>query len=201
VTDPVRIRTLRGLSSADVAELVGGYTSGTRYDVLWSDRRDRVAFALRRVRLRTPYRKFFPHPAEELRRYRHVVRLGWSVGAYQGGRLIGLALAEPRAWNRSVWIWELGVAASHRRQGVGMRLVGELTRRARKAGFRTLVCETQTTNGPALEFYRRAGFRLEGVDVSYYSNEDLRTGEVAVFMKKRVPPARKGPSARRRTSR
>lgn len=49
-----------------------------------------------------------------------------------------------------------------------------------------MVCETQSTNGAAIEAYHRLGFRVEGVDISYYSNEDYPDGECAVFMKKRL---------------
>lgn len=204
MTDRIAVRPLKRLSAREMSRLEDGYVSDVRYEVRWSDRADRTAFSLHPVLLQTPFHKVFPHPADELARYRKVVRLGWSVGAYQGTRLVGLALAEPRAWNRSVKVWELDVAASHRRRGIGTCLVKELERKARKEGFRTIVCETQTTNGPALAFYRSAGFRIEGIDVSYYTNEDLHHGEVALFMKRRVVPRERAPRAsrepRRRTS-
>jgi ribosomal protein S18 acetylase RimI-like enzyme len=34
--------------------------------------------------------------------------------------------------------------------------------------------------------YRRLGFKVEGIDISYYSNHDYPQGEVAIFMKRRV---------------
>ncbi len=81
---------------------------------------------------------------------------------------------------------EFHVAESHRRQGIGSRLIEALAERARSDGFRILVCETQTTNELAIAFYRRLGFVLDGIDLSYYSNEDYPDGEIAVFMKKRL---------------
>ena len=30
------------------------------------------------------------------------------------------------------------------------------------------------------------GFRVEGVDISFYSNDDYPEGEIAVFMKRRL---------------
>lgn len=194
----VHIRKLTRLSHVDVVSLVGGYRSDARYVVKVSERRERVKFTLQRTR--TPYAKTFPHPAKETAKYREVVRMGWSLGAFEGPDLVGLALAEPLPWNRSVRVWELGVAPTHRKRGIGRRLVEELSRRAREAGYRVLVCETQTTNAPAIDFYRAAGFHLEGVDLSYYSNEDLRRGEVAIFMKKRIPGRRMRRAPRPRTS-
>ncbi len=181
-----------------------GYTAEERYELEAAEERDRFAFTLRRVRLSTPFRKRFHHDAEDARRYREVVRLGWSLGAYDGDRLVGLALAEPRAWNRSVWVWELAVARPFRRRGIATALIHELSRRAAAEGYRVIVCETQSSNVPAIDFYLRTGFRVEGVDLSYYTNEDVRKGEVALFMKKRVPvrkrTTRRRSRARRRTS-
>ncbi len=58
--------------------------------------------------------------------------------------------------------------------------------KARRAGFRAIVCETQNTNATAIKIYRKLGFRLEGIDISYYSNNDYPDGEIAVFMKRRL---------------
>jgi ribosomal protein S18 acetylase RimI-like enzyme len=197
----IGIRTLNRLTHDDLVRLMGGYVSDARYAVKVSEGRDRVRFTVTRTRLRTPYVKEFHHLAEDTERYAEVVRLGWSLGAYEGRELVGLLLAEPRPWNRSVWVWELGVLRSHRRRGIGRRLVRGLAHRAWEEGYRTIVCETQTTNAPAIDFYRAERFRLEGVDVSYYSNEDVQRGEVAIFMKLRVPAARKARSPSNREGR
>ncbi len=194
----IRVRTLRTLAHADVVRLVPGYRSDARYVVRVAEHRNEVAFTLKRAP--RPYTKTFLHPPQETARYRDVVRRGWSLGAYDGPDLVGLAVAEPRPWNRSVWVWELGVAATHRRRGIGRRLVDGLARRAEHAGYRVLVCETQTTNAPAIDFYRAVGFRLEGVDLSYYANDDLSRGEVAIFMKRRIPARRSRRSRSQYTS-
>jgi ribosomal protein S18 acetylase RimI-like enzyme len=57
---------------------------------------------------------------------------------------------------------------------------------ARNAGLRVIVCETQNRNANAIQAYRALGFRLEGIDISYYSNEDYPDRGIAVFMKRRV---------------
>ena len=49
-----------------------------------------------------------------------------------------------------------------------------------------IVCETQNYNVPAIEFYRKVGFEIEGIDLSYYSNRDMTEGEVAIFMKRKL---------------
>ena len=56
---------------------------------------------------------------------------------------------------------------------------------AKAEGLRILVCETQNTNVPAIDFYRRVGFEVDSVDLSYYTNSDVE-GEVAIFMKRKL---------------
>lgn len=90
-------------------------------------------------------------------------------------------------WNKSLWVWEFHVAEMYRRRGLGRRLMDALAGRAKAAGLRTIVCETQNTDVPAIDFYRAVGFSIEGIDVSYYTNDDLLPGgEVAIFMKRRL---------------
>ena len=68
---------------------------------------------------------------------------------------------------------EFHVAETHRRQGIGRQMMEELVERGRASGLRIVVCETQNTNVPAIHFYRRVGFNIEGIDLSYYSNGRL----------------------------
>lgn len=53
---------------------------------------------------------------------------------------------------------------------------------AKEANLRIIVCETQNTNVPAIEFYRKVGFEIGGVDLSYYDMIE----EVAIFMKREL---------------
>ncbi|MBM2847886.1 MAG: putative GCN5-related N-acetyltransferase, partial [Anaerolineales bacterium] len=111
---------------------------------------------------------------------------GLSFGAYEGHQLVGIALAEPRRWNQSLWVWEFHVAEALRGRGIGRKLMDTLAEQGRAAGLRTIVCETQNTNVPAIEFYRKVGFTVEGIDLSYYTNDDVFHSEVAIFMKRRL---------------
>jgi ribosomal protein S18 acetylase RimI-like enzyme len=70
------------------------------------------------------------------------------------------------------------------RAGIGTALLEALDRRARASGARCLWLETQNINYPAIQFYRRSGFRLCGLDDTLYDPErDPTTGpdEVALF--------------------
>jgi ribosomal protein S18 acetylase RimI-like enzyme len=133
-----------------------------------------------------PYIRQYRFGEEDFRDHLRLLGYGYSLGAFDESVLVGVILAEPQAWNRSMWIREFHVAVTHQRRGIGRELLTEVVTRSQQDGFRTIVCETQTTNTRAIAFYRRLGFTLEGVDVSFYTNQDYPDGEIAVFMKKRL---------------
>ncbi len=194
----LRIAPLPALDDAEFRRLIAGYESDARYRLDWTDGPDGTTFTLRMEALAEPLIRRADHlDVATLDRYRALTAEGICLGGWLAGRLVALALAEAQAWNGSLWVWEFHVEARARRRGVGAGLMVALEERARAAGLRVIVCETQTTNMPAIRFYRRQGFRLEGVDLSTYSNTDWPDGEIAVFMKKRLdfatPDARQHP--------
>jgi ribosomal protein S18 acetylase RimI-like enzyme len=185
----IQVEPLVQLDRAALCGLALGYTSHAKYNVTKVESDRRLGFMLERVALAQPYYKRYTHlDATTLDSYEQMASLGFSFCAHADGRCVGLALAEPCHWNKSLWVRELHVAESHRRNGIGQQLVLALTAQARSAGLRTLVCETQNTNAPAMDFYQKTGFQLEGVDLSYYSNADFPDGEIALFMKKKIAP-------------
>ncbi len=188
MTAPVEIRPLVDLPAAVLGSLIVGYESAMRYAVSQTETPAQTVIALTLEPLARPYRKRWDPPDAALaEHYAGLPKLGFSLGAWAGEQWVGLALAEPRAWNKSLWVWEFHVAAEFQGRGVGRRLMAVLAERARAAGLRTMVCETQNTNVPAIQFYRAVGFALEGIDLSYYTNADLEPqGEVALFMKRRL---------------
>lgn len=183
---------IKGLERFDAAELrrIGpGYASGEKYVVRKTESRGRVVVELELVRLERPYvRTWEPVDGERRQLYERAVARGYSLAAYEGAEPVGIALAEPQDWNRSMWVWEFHTAEGRRRRGIGRRLMEALAERARAEKLRAIVCETQNTNVPAIDFYRAVGFELEGVDLSYYAHVDGLTAEVAIFMKRRLEP-------------
>ncbi len=188
-TRAITIERLTDLDPEDLRRLGGGYTSPARYEVRKTETPAHTAITLDLVPLETPYVREWPYDDEEVLNYARIVREdGLSMGAYHDGRLIALAIAEAHPWNRGLWVWELHVDPAYRRQGIGRRLLEALAEKGRAAGLRLMVCETQNTNVPAIAFYRRTGFTLDGIDLSYYAGcEDaLSRDEVAIFMKRRL---------------
>lgn len=182
------IRKLTQIFPADLQRLICGYTAQARYAVQREVRADGISIHLTLQPLTQPYLKesYLPDAATQAD-YLRLPELGFSFGAFNAAdECIGLALAEPHFWNRSLWVHELHVDRVYRRQGVARALVMALNAQAFANHLRVLVCETQNTNADAIQFYLRTGFTIEGIDLSYYSNEDFPDGEVAVFMKRRV---------------
>ena len=182
----VEIRSLTKLSLADLKRIASGYSSDSKYAVVYTETENCVTFEMRLVTLDKPYVKRFHFDDEIVQQYATVLNTGYSFGAYDGDLLVGLAISEAHRWNRSVSVHEFHVAETHRNQGIGKQLIERIAEEASRTGFRTVVCETQNTNPTAIDVYRKLGFRVEGIDISFYSNHDYPEGEIAVFMKRRL---------------
>ncbi len=181
------IRLLTHIDEADLYRVATGYIAEDKYVVSYADVEAAVSFNLVLTQLATPY---VGAPStfdqETLDFYARIVQTGWSFGAYDAGTCIGVVIAELQIWNKIVMVYEFHVAEAYRRQGIGRQLMDRVLARARQAGMRSVVCETQNTNTGAIKAYRQLGFRMEAIDISLYSNEDYPDKEVAVFMKHRL---------------
>ncbi len=181
------IQSLETFDLDRLTAVMPGYTTLEKYVVTKSESAEQTTFSLQLVTLDKPHTVRYHHKDwVDVKHYQQVVSAGLSLGAYDDGSLIGIALADRSDWNNALWIWEFGVAESHRGQGIGHQMMAQLAQNARAADCRVMVAETQTINVPAIRFYRAAGFVLDGVDLSYYSNKDVTKGEVAVFMKRKI---------------
>lgn len=178
------IRPLETLSAGDLARIATGYSATEKYLAVKKETDEQTMISLVRVILSQPFIKRFIWDAATLADYGRVAGQGVSFGVYAGDELVGIALAEVHRWNGTLWVHELHVAEAYRGQGLGRRLIERLVGAARERELRALVCETQSTNVPAIGFYHRVGLRIDGIDLSYYTNHDASDGgEVAVFMK------------------
>lgn len=182
--DDLTIRPLPALYDSHFALLDSGYSTTEVYAISKVEAPDLTVFELRLTTLALPFAKHYLPPDDATRdQYALLARDGHVFGAYAGYMCVGVAVTEPQAWNRSLWVHDFHVAPAHHRRGVGRRLMERVIASARAQGLRCVVCETQNTNVPAIRFYRTLGYTLDGLDLSSYSNYDRERGEIAVYMK------------------
>ena len=66
----------------------------------------------------------------------------------------------------------IAVDKSTRRKGVGGKLLKALTKIARDKQVQTLSLEVDTTNQPAINFYKKNNFELTNIRKKYYKDND-----------------------------
>jgi ribosomal protein S18 acetylase RimI-like enzyme len=181
----IEIHSLQDIQADALNKLTGPYTCAETYRVRWADDGNDAGFWLERAPLAKPYVGRYAH-IDEAWVETYLRPADYAFGAYDGGELVGVLIAETRAWNNSLWVHEFHVSADRRSHGIGRMLMDTAAERARQAGLRVIVCETQNQNANAIQAYRALGFRLEGIDISYYTNEDYPDRGIAVFMKRRL---------------
>ncbi|MBV8328738.1 GNAT family N-acetyltransferase [Chryseobacterium sp.] len=124
------------------------------------------------------YTKIWKTSSDELNDLNEVIEKGCSFGAYIQDELIGWIIGEHRTWNNSFYIENILIHEKYRRQGIGIQLIKNSIREARRLRCRVIELETQNTNYPAIQFYRRMGFNITGLNTRLYDSPD----EIAVFM-------------------
>ena len=180
----IEIRPLVTYDREQSLRIGSQYTSAERYRVRRDETSDRISFVLELEALEQPYVRTWIWSDDEIEGLRRAVEEhGCSFGAYDGSELVGVLIAELRAWHEDLCVMDLQVRADRHRQGIGRRLVDAAADRARSRGLRMVTCETQNTNVPAIRFYRSVGFELAGIDLWFYPPV---IGEVALFMKRVV---------------
>jgi ribosomal protein S18 acetylase RimI-like enzyme len=164
--EKIEIRPLESLKRDDIERLNVGYTSPAKFIVYKDETIQRTVISLDLIQLAQPYIKRWVTDNKEYAQLARAVQEGFSLGAYDDGQMVGIAIAEPRRWNHSMWVWEFHVAEEHRRKGIGRRLMEALVQRAEEADMRVLVCETQNTNVPAILFYRSTGYEIDAIEMT-----------------------------------
>ncbi len=148
--------TIRAFDNSDIPSLrhlITGYVSHEKYKVDWEEGEDTSSFRLQRVPLTAAYVKRFE--LEEADYYRDIVKAGLSLVVCEEDVPIAVALSTIQGWNQSFWLHEFHVQESWRGHGVGRQLMDAVKEKARANACRTVVCETQNTNVPAVHFYRK----------------------------------------------
>jgi ribosomal protein S18 acetylase RimI-like enzyme len=164
-----------------------GYESGTSYRVMRIESAERTAIELELYTREEPFIKKWEPFGEDRERFEAILAEGNSYFLLEEGDPVGLFLLEKYEWNNCLNIELIEVVKGKRGRGYGRMMLDRIYEIARSMGVRAIRLEAQATNGAAIGFYRRQGYAVEGVDLSLYTNADLETQEVAVFMKRKLP--------------
>jgi [ribosomal protein S18]-alanine N-acetyltransferase len=86
--------------------------------------------------------------------------------AEESKRIVGFILAESNP--PLAHIITLDIAASHRRKGLGARLLGEMENHFQYHGVQSVLLETAVDNEGGIAFWQKHGYRTEAVLKRYY---------------------------------
>ncbi|MFX0008708.1 MAG: GNAT family N-acetyltransferase [Candidatus Hermodarchaeota archaeon] len=89
-------------------------------------------------------------------------------------------------WHNLARLWDIEVNEKFRRQGIGKILLDFMEERARDWKCRAIGIECQSSNYPAISFYRKNGYNFTGADIIAYSNDDIKKCEVKFEMSKKL---------------
>jgi ribosomal protein S18 acetylase RimI-like enzyme len=182
----IEIRPLTEISLEMLREIIIGHVTQEVFSVSSTETESEIHFSLKLKSLPTKKGKEWQPDEEDMAEYQKAFSEGTCVAAFMGEKIVGVAISNVRKWNKSLWVMEFHVHPDHHRKGIGWLMMEEIVDIAKDRGLRVIVCETQNTNVSAIRFYQAMGFTMDGIDLSYYSNEDYRNDAIAVFMKRKI---------------
>ena len=153
-----------------------GYTTDRIYSVSSIEFGGSFEFSLKEKFF--PYTKNWETTSEEFEELNNLIEQENSFGVFADEELSGWIICEHRTWNNSLYIENILINEKYRRQGIGIMLIKSAIKEARRLNCRVIELETQNTNYPAIQFYRRMGFNITGLNTRLYDNPD----EIALFM-------------------
>lgn len=182
----IDIRKLNGMTFEEYKSLGhDGYVTDTVYQIITNDNNGETSFTLKYIELKEPFVKTYPVNTDSILNYNELISEGLSLGAYDNNTLAGVLIACKREWNNSIWIEFIEVAEEYRNKKIGTHLLTKLCNNLKDSGFRIIELETQNTNMPAINFYRKNGFEITGLNLTLYNNPDNKF-ESAIYMTKKL---------------
>ncbi len=162
-----------------------GYKSDISYHVEKEENENIICFKMIKEKRVIPFIKKWEPFIEDKKRLDSIIKKGNTFGLYEDGIIIGIIVLQKYDWNNCINIEQIEVLSEKRGNGFGSLLMRKIDEIANINNISTITLETQTTNGKAIQFYKKHGYEIEGIDLSLYSNNDIETQEIAVIMKKK----------------
>jgi len=160
-----------------IAAIDTSFTTDTIYDVSFDHTDESLRLAPTTVD--PPVTKRFP--IDGLTGWR-VWEHGWV--ACDDDRVVGFVAWRMQPWNRHVIVWHLYVDRGARGNGAGGALLDHAIADGITRGAVVAWLETSNLDHPAVQWYRRRGFEISGVDLTRY--EQYAPDEVALFLSRRL---------------
>jgi ribosomal protein S18 acetylase RimI-like enzyme len=155
-----------------------GYYTPKILDVKKSNVDGLVSFQLSEVN--KICKKTYLEDFDTVARFNEIIKDGYSFGAFENDKLIGVVIGEYRQWNNTLNIVTILVSEHFRRNRIGEKLIEKIKQAGKNAGIRLIELETQNTNLPAVKFYLKQEFQITGLNLKLYQKESAQ--EVALFM-------------------
>jgi len=178
---------IKSITSFEELELfpLDGYESHFSYFLEQSETENSIVFKLTKTKREKAYIKKWDQWIEDKERLIGIIKQNNSFFLEFKNEIIGVAITQKYEWNNTLNIEMIEIKNEFRKMGFGTIIMKEIESIAKNNEVRAITLETQTANGIAIEFYKKNGYNIEGIDISLYSNEDIKKEEIALIMKKR----------------
>ncbi|MFJ3386717.1 MULTISPECIES: GNAT family N-acetyltransferase [unclassified Lysinibacillus] len=158
-------------------KIIYQYVSNNYYDVVYKERENGWAIDFTLKHFETPFHKYLEGEIFE----DHIEDIECYI-AELNEEDVGIVSISQEKWHNVLRINDIHIDQSHQHKGIGSKFMALVKKRATEIGVRAIVLETQTSNYPAIQFYKKHGFQLIGCDLLSYSNNDIEKKEVRVEM-------------------
>ncbi|MEG0415154.1 MAG: GNAT family N-acetyltransferase [Erysipelothrix sp.] len=98
------------------------------------------------------------------------------------GDLVGFIQIGEESWHQRMRISDIIIDDSYRNRGYGSQLIKYVIEFVEDKPIRELVLEVQSCNTKAIEMYQKNGFKIMGIDLTHYTNQDIENREVRLEM-------------------
>jgi ribosomal protein S18 acetylase RimI-like enzyme len=171
VLEGLAIRSSVSGDIRDLASLDHDYSTDHVWQMAFQRQAEEVSVVFREVRLPRPMRVAYPRDPS-------VLVDDWTKKAAllmaerEKERLAYVALVDGPAAG-SGWITDLVVGGRHRRQGIGLALLGRGCGWCKEHGLKQVFLEMQSKNYPAIRLAQKMGFSFAGYSDRYYRDQDI----------------------------
>ncbi|MFT9495358.1 GNAT family N-acetyltransferase [Anaerosolibacter sp.] len=163
-----------------------GFKTDKIYAVEKRECEDELIISVKIKDLEETYQKKWSRSSSSEKFFQEVIKQNLSFGAYIYEELAGVLIASEIKWNNSLWIENIIISERYRGNGIGKALLDNLMKLAAERKIRIIGLETQGSNYPAIQFYKKHGFEIDGIDFSLYPRKDESNPDVAIIMKRKV---------------